>query len=52
MLKVPCENFQVVFEDALDLEEAADICYNAIFGNHGQNCCAGTAIDLPNAVYF
>ena len=33
--------FQVVFEDALDLKEAVDICYNAIFGNHGQNCCAG-----------
>ena len=32
---------QVVFEDAVDLEEAVDICHNAIFGNHGQNCCAG-----------
>ena len=36
--------FQVVFEDALDLKEAVDICYNAIFGNHGQNCCAGNFI--------
>ena len=32
----------VVFDDAEDLDEAVDICYNAIFANHGQNCCAGS----------
>ncbi len=26
----------VVFDDVADLDEAADICYNAIFANHGQ----------------
>jgi len=41
----------VVFEDALDLEEAADICYNAIFGNHGQNCCAGSRTFVQASIY-
>jgi acyl-CoA reductase-like NAD-dependent aldehyde dehydrogenase len=41
---------QVVFEDAESLEQAVDICYNAIFGNHGQNCCAGE--DRANFVIY
>ena len=32
----------VVFDDAHDLDEAVEICHEAIFANHGQNCCAGS----------
>lgn len=35
----------VVFDDAHDLDDAVDICYNAIFANHGQNCCAGSRLE-------
>lgn len=41
----------VVFEDAIDLESAVDICYNAIFGNHGQNCCAGSRTFVQAGIY-
>jgi len=41
----------VVFEDAVDLDEAVSICYNAIFGNHGQNCCAGSRTFVQAGIY-
>jgi len=40
----------VVFEDA-DLTEAAEIAYNAIFSNHGQNCCAGSRTFVQETIY-
>lgn len=40
----------VVFED-FDVKEAAEIAYNAIFANHGQNCCAGSRTFVHAKVY-
>ncbi len=41
----------VVFDDAEDLDNAALICYNAIFANHGQNCCAGSRTFVQAGIY-
>ncbi|KAL7644454.1 UNVERIFIED_CONTAM: hypothetical protein RMT77_005286 [Armadillidium vulgare] len=40
----------VVCED-YDLNEAAEICYGAVFNNHGQNCCAGTRTFVHESIY-
>lgn len=41
----------VVFDDAADLDEAAQICHDAIFANHGQNCCAGSRTFVQAGIY-
>lgn len=41
----------VVCEDCHDLDEAVEICHNAIFANHGQNCCAGSRTFVQAAIY-
>ncbi|XP_017752185.1 PREDICTED: aldehyde dehydrogenase X, mitochondrial [Eufriesea mexicana] len=40
----------VVFDD-VDVKEAAEIAYNAIFGNHGQNCCAASRTYVHAKIY-
>lgn len=40
----------VIFDDA-DIKEAAQIAYNAIFANHGQNCCAGSRTFVHSKIY-
>lgn len=40
----------VIFDDA-DLDEAAEIAHNAIFANHGQNCCAGSRTFVQEKIY-
>lgn len=40
----------VVFDDA-DLDEAVEIAHNAIFANHGQNCCAGSRTFVQDTIY-
>ncbi|KAA0191434.1 hypothetical protein HAZT_HAZT000820 [Hyalella azteca] len=41
----------VVCEDCHDLDEAVKISHNAIFGNHGQNCCAGSRTFVHESIY-
>lgn len=33
------------------MKEAAEIAYNAIFANHGQNCCAGSRTFVHSKIY-
>lgn len=33
------------------MDEAAEIAYNAIFTNHGQNCCAGSRTFVQEKIY-
>lgn len=33
------------------MKEAAEIAHNAIFGNHGQNCCAGSRTFVHSKIY-
>ncbi|XP_043515585.1 retinal dehydrogenase 1 [Frieseomelitta varia] len=40
----------VIFDD-VDVKEAAEIAYNAIFANHGQNCCAGSRTFVHAKIY-
>lgn len=40
----------VIFDDA-DLDEAVEIAHNAIFANHGQNCCAGSRTFVQEGIY-
>lgn len=40
----------VVFDD-VDVKEAAEIAYGAIFMNHGQNCCAGSRTFVHAKIY-
>ncbi|XP_017782637.1 PREDICTED: retinal dehydrogenase 1-like [Nicrophorus vespilloides] len=40
----------VVFDDC-DLDEAVEIAHNAIFANHGQNCCAGSRTYVQAGIY-
>jgi aldehyde dehydrogenase (NAD+) len=40
----------VVFDD-VDLDEAVEIAHNAIFTNHGQNCCAGSRTFVQSGIY-
>ncbi|XP_015428442.1 PREDICTED: aldehyde dehydrogenase X, mitochondrial [Dufourea novaeangliae] len=40
----------VVFDD-FDVKEAAEIAHNAVFANHGQNCCAGSRTFVHVKIY-
>ncbi|XP_077286091.1 retinal dehydrogenase 2 [Arctopsyche grandis] len=40
----------VIFDDA-DVDEAVEIAHNAIFANHGQNCCAGSRTFVHEKIY-
>ncbi|KAG5336686.1 AL1A1 dehydrogenase, partial [Acromyrmex charruanus] len=40
----------VIFDD-VDVKEAAEIAHNAIFTNHGQNCCAGSRTFVHSKIY-
>ncbi|XP_058812621.1 retinal dehydrogenase 2-like [Topomyia yanbarensis] len=40
----------VVFDD-VNLDEAVEIAHNAIFANHGQNCCAGSRTFVQEGIY-
>lgn len=40
----------VIFDDA-DVDEAVEIAHNAIFANHGQNCCAGSRTFVQAGIY-
>ncbi|XP_072155019.1 aldehyde dehydrogenase 1A1-like [Bemisia tabaci] len=40
----------VIFDDA-DVDEAVEIAHNAIFANHGQNCCAGSRTFVQENIY-
>ncbi|KAK1129216.1 Aldehyde dehydrogenase X, mitochondrial [Melipona bicolor] len=40
----------VIFDD-VDVKKAAEIAYNAIFANHGQNCCAGSRTFVHAKIY-
>lgn len=33
------------------MDEAVEIAHNAIFGNHGQNCCAGSRTFVQSGIY-
>lgn len=40
----------VIFDD-FDVKEAAKIAHNAVFANHGQNCCAGSRTFVHAKIY-
>ncbi|KAG8237115.1 hypothetical protein J437_LFUL008167 [Ladona fulva] len=40
----------VIFDDC-NLDEAVEIAHNAIFANHGQNCCAGSRTFVQEGIY-
>ncbi|XP_014288411.1 aldehyde dehydrogenase 1A1 [Halyomorpha halys] len=40
----------VVYHD-VDIDEAVAIAHNAIFANHGQNCCAGSRTFVHEKIY-
>ncbi|XP_049820191.1 retinal dehydrogenase 2 [Aethina tumida] len=40
----------VIFDDA-NVDEAVEIAHNAIFANHGQNCCAGSRTFVQAGIY-
>ncbi|XP_014277133.1 aldehyde dehydrogenase 1A1 [Halyomorpha halys] len=40
----------VVFDD-VDIDEAVNIAHDAIFSNHGQNCCAGSRTYVHEKIY-
>lgn len=40
----------VIFDD-FDVKEAAEIAHNALFNNHGQNCCAGSRTFVHSKIY-
>lgn len=40
----------VILNDA-NVNEAAEIAHNAIFANHGQNCCAGSRTFVQEQIY-
>jgi aldehyde dehydrogenase (NAD+) len=33
------------------VDEAVEIAHNAIFTNHGQNCCAGSRTFVQSGIY-
>lgn len=33
------------------MDEAVEIAHNAIFANHGQNCCAGSRTYVQSGIY-
>ncbi|XP_055617236.1 retinal dehydrogenase 2-like [Toxorhynchites rutilus septentrionalis] len=40
----------VIFDD-VNVDEAVEIAHNAIFANHGQNCCAGSRTFVHERIY-
>lgn len=40
----------VIFDDA-NINEAAQIAHDALFGNHGQSCCAGSRTFVQAKIY-
>ncbi|CAD6225647.1 GSCOCG00011846001-RA-CDS [Cotesia congregata] len=40
----------VIFDD-VDIRQAAQIAYNALFDNHGQSCCAGSRTFVHSKIY-
>lgn len=40
----------VIFDDAI-IKEAAQIAHDALFGNHGQSCCAGSRTFVQANIY-
>ncbi|XP_072754527.1 aldehyde dehydrogenase 1A1 [Anoplolepis gracilipes] len=40
----------VIFDD-VDVKKAAEIAHDAIFSNHGQNCCAGSRTFVHSKIY-
>ncbi|XP_022900049.2 aldehyde dehydrogenase 1A1 [Onthophagus taurus] len=40
----------IICNDA-DVDEAVEIAHNAIFANHGQNCCAGSRTFVQSKIY-
>ncbi|XP_074111312.1 aldehyde dehydrogenase X, mitochondrial [Cotesia typhae] len=40
----------VIFDD-VDIRQAAQIAYNALFDNHGQSCCAGSRTFVHVKIY-
>ncbi|XP_014486380.1 PREDICTED: retinal dehydrogenase 1-like [Dinoponera quadriceps] len=40
----------IIFDD-VDVEEAAKIAHEALFSNHGQNCCAGSRTFVHSKIY-
>ncbi|KAH0549406.1 aldehyde dehydrogenase X, mitochondrial-like [Cotesia glomerata] len=40
----------VIFDD-VDIRQAAQIAYNALFDNHGQSCCAGSRTFVHANIY-
>lgn len=40
----------VILDDA-NVDEAVEIAHNAIFANHGQNCCAGSRTFVQEKIY-
>lgn len=40
----------VILNDA-NVDEAVEIAHNAIFANHGQNCCAGSRTFVQEGIY-
>ena len=41
----------LVIMDDVDIEKAAEIAHEAIFANHGQNCCAGSRTFVHEDIY-
>ena len=41
----------VVFDDVEDLNEAVDICYDSVFTNAGQCCCASSRTFVQAGIY-
>lgn len=33
------------------VDDAAELCHGALFGNHGQNCCAGSRAFVHESIY-
>lgn len=40
-----------IIKNNFSVKEAADIAHNALFGNHGQSCCAGSRTFVQAKVY-
>lgn len=50
-----CETLSLLIIFSLSLsclvDEAAELCHTAMFGNHGQNCCAGSRTFVHESIY-
>lgn len=40
-----------IFSLSWSVNEAAELCHTAMFGNHGQNCCAGSRTFVHESIY-